>query len=302
MSSLGKWMPDLVRRARRSCLENYRHRTAHVCPRPVLIGGNQKSGTTAIGALLAVATGLRFSNDPLWQAQRHDARPFLFTDLLEGRVALEDFIRRHRAYFAPEIIKDPDFAFSYADLRRCFPDAPEVFIVRDPRQNIRSILNRLGLPGHLDELGDGHRALLAGKKGWQAIVDGRGLGITEGNYISRLAQRWSAGVRCYLEQPASIEMVRYEDFLADKPGCIANLAERVGLPIVADIRKDQDRQYQPRGNCNVSLDAFFGQKNLDIIERVCAHEMALVGYTRPQSSASSVAVPVAVSSSIAAST
>lgn len=203
MSSFGKWLPSSVRRTGRSCLENYRHRRARVCPRPVLIGGNQKSGTTAIGALLAVATGLRYSNDPLWQAHRHDTRPFLFPDLLEGRVELEDFIQRHRAYFAAEIIKDPDFAFSYPDLRHCFPDAPQVFIVRDPRQNIRSILNRLKLPGDLDELGNEHHELLAGKEGWQAIIEGRGLAITGGNYISRLAQRWSVGVRCYLEQSAS---------------------------------------------------------------------------------------------------
>jgi hypothetical protein len=207
-------------------------------------------------------------------------------------VTLEDFGRRHRAYFAPEIIKDPNFAFSYPELRRRFPDAPRVFIVRDPRQNIRSILNRLGLPGHLDELGDEHNELLARKDGWHAIVEGRGLAITEGNYISRLAQRWSAGVRCYSQQRASVEMVRYEDFLADKPGCIADLAGRVGLPIVADIRKDQDRQYQPRGNRSVSLDAFFGEKNLDLIESICAPEMALVGYTRQQPFASSAAAPV----------
>lgn len=259
-------------------METYRHRRAHVCSRPVLIGGNQKAGTTAIGALLAVATGQRFSNDPLWQAHRNDARPFLFTDVLERRVALEDFIRRHRAYFAAEIIKDPDFAFSYPDLRRCFPDAPLVFIVRDPRHNLRSILNRLGLPGHLDELGSEHRKLLAGKAGWEAILDGRGLPLSGGNYIARLAQRWSASARCYREQHASIELVRYEDFMADKPGCIAALAERLGLPVVADIRQDQDRQYQPRGNRSVPLDAFFGTANLRLIESICAEGMAYFGY------------------------
>lgn len=299
MSSLATWMPELVRRTRRSCIENYRHRVAHVCPRPVLIGGNQKSGTTAIGALLAVATGLRFSNDPLWHAQRHDARPFLFTDLLERRVALEDFVRQHRAYFAAGIIKDPDFAFSYSDLRRCFPDAPQVFIVRDPRQNLRSILNRLQLPGYLDELSDEHQQRLAGKKGWQAILAGRGLAITEGNYISRLAQRWSAGVRCYLEQGARVELVRYEDFLADKAGCIARLAEKVGLPVVADIRKDQDRQYQPRGDRSVALEAFFGERNLAIIDSVCAAEMALLGYPREQSPAMSVAAPIVLAQALA---
>lgn len=80
-----------------------------------------------------------------------------------------------------------------------------------------------------------------------------------------------------------VEMIRYEDFLVDKAGCIAGLAERLGLPVVADIRKDQDRQYQPRGDRNVSLDAFFGEKNLQLIESVCAEGMAHFGYPQRMS-------------------
>lgn len=274
------WMPGFVRRTGRQCRQFYKHQTAKVCPCPVLVGGMQKSGTTAIGALLAIATGGKFSNDPFWHAHKFDARPFLFTDLLESRLTLEAFVQRHRAYFSAEIIKDPDFNFLYAALRSRFPGSPQVFIARDPRQNIRSILNRLGLPGDLDELGEEHHRLLAGKEGWQAIIGGLGVAITGGNYVARLAQRWSVGVKCYVEQRSLIELVRYEDFLADKPGCIARLAGRLGLPVVADIRKDQDRQYQPRGDRTVPLDAFFGAKNLAIIESACAKGMAHFRYTQ----------------------
>jgi hypothetical protein len=267
-----------ARRFGRRCIRYCQHRTARVFPRPVIVGGSPKSGTTAIAALLARAVGARFSNDPFWHVVHHDANGFLLPDILEGRLSVGEFVDRYGAYFQAEIVKDPDFAFLYRQLRERFPHSRQVFIVRDPRDNIRSILNRLGIPGDLEELDprDGH--IPAGKQGWQAIFEGRGLGISRGNYVARLAQRWNLGVRHYLDARDSIRLVRYEDFVADKVGTIEQLAEDLDMPVTVDISGDVDRQFQSRGHRGVVLASFFGADNLRAIETLCAEGMAALGY------------------------
>lgn len=274
-------LPHPLRRARRlgrRCIRFCQHRTATVFPRPVIVGGSPKSGTTAIAALLARAAGARFSNDPFWHVVHHDAKGFLLPDILEGRLSVGEFVDRYGAYFQAEIVKDPDFAFLYRQLRERFPQSRQVFIVRDPRDNIRSILDRLGIPGDLKELDPRDGYIPAGKQGWRAIFEGRGLGISQGNYVARLAQRWNLGVRRYLDARATIRLVRYEEFVADKVGTIEQLAEDLGMPVEADISAEVDRQFQSRGRRGVVLEEFFGADNLRAIESLCADGMAALGY------------------------
>ena len=246
----------------------------------MIVGGNQKSGTTAIAALLAKATGSRFSNDPFWHVARRDGREGVLDDVLAGRMTVDEVVERYRAYFSAEIIKDPNFSFLYPELERRFPGAPQLFIVRDPRQNIRSILNRLCIDGHLDELLPEHRQALAHEPGWRAILEGGGLGTTGDSHVARLAQRWNIAVARYLERSASIHLARYEDFLPDKASYIGMLADKVGLRVTTDIREALDEQYQPRGNHAISMEEFFGQRNLRLIESICAAGMARFGYAR----------------------
>lgn len=268
-----------VRRFGRRCVRFCQHRTARVHPRPVIIGGSPKSGTTAIAALLAKAVGERFSNDPFWHVVHHDARGFLLPEILEGRLTIGTFVDRYAAYFEAGIVKDPDFVFLYRQLRERFPESKQVFIVRDPRDNIRSILNRLGIPGDLQEI-DPRSYIPASKPGWRAVFEGCGLGTIQGNYIARLARRWSLGVRRYLEERASIRLVRYEDFVGDKVGVIEQLADDLGLVVRNDISGEVNRQFQPRGRRNVVLETFFGEDNLRAIESVCADGMAALNYGR----------------------
>jgi hypothetical protein len=246
----------------------------------VIVGGNQKSGTTAIAALLAKATGSHFSNDPFWHVARRDGHARVLEDVLAGRLTVDEVVERYRAYFAAEIIKDPNFSFLYPELERRFPGAPQLFIVRDPRQNIRSILNRLCIDGHLEDLRPGHHRVLAHEPGWRAILAGDGLGIREGNHVARLAQRWNLAVARYLERRSAIHLARYEDFLADKAAYIGMLADKVGLRVTADIGEALDRPYQPRGDHSLSMDEFFGERNLALIESICAEGMARFGYAK----------------------
>jgi hypothetical protein len=255
-----------------------RHQTAAIFPRPVIFGGSPKSGTTAIAALLAQATGLRLSNDPFWRVCRRDRDGYLLPDVLEGNLRLDAFVRKYPAYFSAEIVKDPDFAFLFRDLQRVFPDSPQVFIVRDPRENIRSILNRLHLRGDLERLGPAENRMLAGEGGWRVILDGRGLRLDAGaNYIGRLAQRWARGVDGYLAAGAPVHLVRYEDVVQDRHAFITDLAELLGFEVTTDIRGKLGRPHLSPGR-SVPMEAFFGSRNLSIIEETCAPYMAKFGY------------------------
>lgn len=267
-----------VRRFALGCRQRYRHQRLKVADCPVLVGGNQKSGTTAIGALLARATGSSFSNDPFWAITRHGRQAPVFPDVLAGRQDLGDVVERHREYFSADVIKDPNFSFLQGQLKRRFPDAPRVFIVRDPRQNIRSILNRLRLDGHLTAFGPEQEAALARMPGWRAILAGTDLGVTGIDHIERLARRWNRAVEGYLAHAEGGCLVRYEDFVADKAGQIGELADRLGMAVTTDIRPEQDRAFQPRGNRRVAPEEFFGERNLARIETICGPYMVRFGY------------------------
>lgn len=267
-----------VRRFALGCRQRYRHHMRKVATRPVLVGGNQKSGTTAIAALLARATGSTFSNDPFWAITRYGKQAPVFPDVLAGRQELGAVVERYREYFSADVIKDPNFSFLQGQLRQRFPDAPQVFIVRDPRQNIRSILNRLRLDGHPTAFGPEQEAALARMPGWRAILAGTDLGVVGSDHIERLARRWNRAVESYLAHTDVTCLVRYEDFVADKAGQIGALAERLGMSVTTDIRPEQDRAYQPRGNRSVSPEEFFGERNLTRIEAICGPYMVRFGY------------------------
>ena len=100
----------------------------------------------------------------------------------------------------------------YRELRAHFPGAAFVMVIRDPRDNIRSILNRLKIPGDLQDLGPEHRGEIT--RAWELIVDGRWLGLRGDNYIEMLAERWNYITDSYLENEDDIRLVKYEDFVA----------------------------------------------------------------------------------------
>ncbi len=237
---------------------------------PVIVLGNQKSGTTAIAALLAERAGLSATLD-LEEMTDEDERQMHRRD--DGLAA---FVSSHKLEFSREVIKEPRLTFLYPKVRGRFPEAQFVFIVRDPRENIRSILDRLNLPGDREQLPDQHRAEV--DPVWELVLDGHWMGLSGENYVDRLAARWSRAARTYLDNAGAFSLVRYEDFLDDKEAVITQLVERLGLPAVNDIHDKVDAQYQPRGNRSVGWKAFYSESNLTRIESRCASAMKELGY------------------------
>jgi hypothetical protein len=231
--------------------------------------GVQKSGTTAIASLLAKLTGRTLSSD-----FTHLDPPAERTRFFDRDLPFDEFVAGHRAELGRDIVKDPNLSFFVAELRVAFPASRVVFISRDPREQIRSLLDWMELPGDRDELdaeplAENMRMLLEGR--WPR-VEGR-------NYVDRLAARWRLAADAYLAHREQVELIRYEDFVRDKAGELAALARRVGLEPVNDVGGEVDTQFQPRGRPRPWPEVY-GLRNLRLIEEACAAQMAALGYAR----------------------
>lgn len=263
-------MKDAMFDAARAAVFALKKRLARVNEMPVFVLGNQKSGTTAIAALLAEYAGLTATLDVDYPAAHALIR------VQRGAQSFEAFVKTHRWAFSRDVVKEPHLTFLYGPLRRRFPRARYAMVIRDPRDNVRSILNRLDIPGDREAI-----TLEAYEKAipiWQEIVRSTSIGVKEAQYVAALAARWNRATDVYLTHTEQIELIRYEDFLAGKEAAIARLAWRLGLPQAGSIAEKVDVQYQPRGDRSVAWVDFFGARNLARIEDACRKRMQKLGY------------------------
>lgn len=251
-----------------------REARARIHPAPVFVLGLQKSGTTAIAALLAERAGLSCALDLF----RETDRPVL-PQVHAGTLSFEAFLHRNRLDFSRALVKEPNLTPFYPRLVRRFPESAFIFIVRDPRDTIRSILNRLGLPGDLDVFDPDELASRPEVDTvWRYVLDGRWLGLEGDHVLDLLAARWNAYVDQYHRHRSGLRLVRYEDFLADKAGEIDRLAEALHLEARHPIDDLLDHPFQPPGDRSVSWAAFYGPNNLARIEALCGERLHRLGY------------------------
>jgi hypothetical protein len=237
---------------------------------PIVVLGNQKSGTTAIGALLAIHLEKPVTLDmpALW---------YEIDKILRGQRPLRSFVHRYACYFNGGVVKEPWLTFAFSELRTIFPAGKYVLVLRDPRDNIRSMLDRLSMPGHLEA---NPPALGALPTGWRQAFDPSLLGCACEHYVDVLAERWNRAAslpKC--PGGDALVVARYEDFVRDKMGFIADLADRLGERGHADISEHVDRRFQPRGQLReVGWQDFFGKQNLARIESRCRTLMEAYRY------------------------
>lgn len=239
--------------------------TATANPHPAFVFGNQKSGTTAIAALLAAATGKTVTLD--FAGAEH---PYA-SALLSGATPIAEFVRRNSWAFSAQVIKEPTLTFVAPQLMDYFGAEKAVFIVRNPFDNIRSILVRQKLRGDLDTLPAGARL----NPTWRRILSGEDLGLSRAHYIEILAQRWLRAVEIWRNHQERFVLVRYEDFLQDKKCKIAQIAQAFDLAIVEDVTPFLEVEYQPRDKVSQPADLFFGD-NYYRIKKIC--ESAAMGF------------------------
>lgn len=239
---------------------------------PVFILGNHKSGTTAIAALLAEATNYSVTLD-LTRAIPDSA---LQLRLIYGLQCFNNFLDEYRLEFSRAIIKEPVLTIFYNELREFFPKAKFVYIVRDPRDNIRSILNRLLIPGNLKNIDIFSYPEIQKTLVWSLAFDTSWLGIPSSGYIDALSKKWNIFCDAYEEDHI---LIKYEDFKNDKEDRIHNLAESLNIKVVKSIADKVDVQYQRKGNNISTWEEFYGKDNLALIERNCMEYMKKFNYS-----------------------
>ncbi|PNW35287.1 UNVERIFIED_CONTAM: hypothetical protein BEN50_17775 [Euhalothece sp. KZN 001] len=253
--------------------ERWRCYTSQVNPHPILVFGNQKSGTSAVTALLGEATGLSYTIDIFCLYEDLEER------LLKRETSLNELLDRARFYFSREIIKEPGLTFFYDDLRAHFPKSHQVFVLRNPYDNIRSILNRVNLPGNLEDLNDIHWQYIREKLPyWYVVFDGTFAGHKGNNYIETLALRCRQVFEIYLSCQTNVIPIWYESFKKNKVKIIHQLASELNLPIKHNIENIKDNQFQPKGNSSIDTETFFGSKNMERIRKICGEVALDVGY------------------------
>ena len=235
----------------------------------VIAIGMQKSGTSAIAALVAARVGLTAAID----LPREIRSPTFHR--VRTAADLERFIARNRREFASGLVKEPNVTYLAPLLRGRFPDARLLAIVRSPADTIRSVLQRLGIPG---DAADHRPARGLASPGWDVVLDGEWQGFGPCGPVTCLARRWTKCIESIEALGDDAVVVRYEDFSADKAGVIEDLVRRLGLVASDPITDLLDRPFQPSGERVDSLRAYFGA-NVDTIDRECAEVAARWGYT-----------------------
>lgn len=240
--------------------------------KPLFVLGNPKSGTTIVAKLLSKATKKSLTSD-IKSIIEHTPLKLDFKLL-----SFNSFIKKHKYEFSKEIIKEPFLSFYTDELIKAFPNAKFIWIVRDPYQNIRSILNRLNIPGNLEDIKFNNITELKKSPAWRLNLQSKMFGYNSSNYIEAMAYRWNHAINIYKKNIDKITLVKYEDFLLDKKTYIDNLVLELGFTLKRDISNSVDIQYQPKGNSKIDLKEFFGIENYKMITRICNKNMKEIGY------------------------
>lgn len=235
---------------------------------PIFVLGHQKSGTTAIAALLSEATQLPATLDILEDHRTQD-----FGRVLASQMSVEDYVRRYPLAFRRPIIKEPNLTLMGPQLAEQFPEARWVMVIRDPVQNIRSLLDRVGLAGDLERLDDS--AVQKLQPPWNLLFEHpTGSADWPEHYIDQLAERWCLFAGVTRQLPTTPLVVRYEDFARDKQGCIESLAQRLGESVRVDIADRVDISRQPAGARRARPEADVFGANLARIHARCSESLS----------------------------
>jgi len=254
-------------------IQRLRRLSSTINDEPIIVLGNQKSGTSAVVCLLGEASKRSYTNDIFtWFGEAESS-------VLDGQLPFDEFVQTARYYFSKTFIKDPGLTFIFNQLDERFPSAKYVFVIRHPLTNIRSILNRLNIPGDLEDLRDEHwEYVRTARPNWRPVLTGQSGGYLNGNYIERLAHRCRLALELAASDQNRWKIVRYEDFVADKAATISRTLEWLGFSTVADISSIVDKPFQPASAVVTPPMEFFGERNHKLIVDICSSSMSKHGY------------------------
>ena len=252
-----------------------------VNPDAIHVFGCQKSGTSAVAQLTAMAGGLSATVDipTIWRTP--------VSDIVRGEASVKGLVEAHRPYFSRELVKEPGLAPILDEVAGHIGLQKVVFVVRNPTTNVRSILQRRGVAGDLPELRvEDVAAMLKGNwhwtYDWPHVYRPQAKFWSEGrHYVEGLGALWSSCVAAMEraeKNGVEVHVVRYEDFVKDKRGTVERILAEFGRPVRQDVSAHVDVHFQPKGDHSISVEDFFGADNLARLEDVTRPGAQLFGY------------------------
>ena len=217
-----------------------------VNPDAIHVFGCQKSGTSAVAQLTAMAGDLSATVDipTIWRTP--------VSDIVTGQSTVQNLVDAHRPYFSRELVKEPsltpilDHVAGHVGLRKV------VFVVRDPLTNVRSMLQRRGLEGNRPELAaEAFAAMMKGN--WHWTCDWPHVYRPQAKFWSEDAitsRAWGSCGRLWRPWAGEGEWggspcVRYEDFKNKRSTVSASWRTR---PASSAERVTWDVRFQPKGD------------------------------------------------------
>jgi hypothetical protein len=212
---------------------------------PVLVFGFPKSGTSAISALLAHRTNKSLTLDTkyLWE-------PYL-SEIKEGKIEFDRHIRRFSYPFSKAIIKEPNMVFITDKILPVYSNAKILVIKRDKLDNIKSILDRLKIPGNLKE----NPEYSVVNRNWRSLLFSK-----DEHYVDVLNKHYKeAEIKLNMLKPQNPVFITYENFKKDKEKEIDRIANELNLAVKQNINHLLNEQFQPKSKNIESTQEFFGE-------------------------------------------
>lgn len=234
-------------------------------PRTRVLGvGCIKSGSTVVLQALAAATRLSLGFD--CQALGDTA---VVQQVIRREVPLESIFNAcSHELWAWSLTKDPMLTPLALRLASVWPALSShgeelrlYFLVRNPFDVVRSVIEHLGLKVRLDPEHSNEQLFhttnlpLTGRftRGMQLFLDTTKVGFNYTGYADALVQQWALFADEYLRDRQRYVLVRYEDFEAEPVNSTRNLSQALGLDVhwdpdtIARVQEVSRTQYQTRG-------------------------------------------------------
>jgi len=221
--------------------------------RPIFIIGAPRSGTSLLYALLRSSSRLAHwpgEAHEVWEADYHPAlRGWSSNVLGPDDLTPSAATRIRRRFFltaggrARLIDKTPRNSLRVGFVDALFPDAHYLFLKRDGRDNVNSLINAWRTPRYRTyRLPTPHLIPGADPAWWKFVLYPGWEQDASGPLELVSAKQWTASNDRALESSKAIEperwtSVRYEDLVAGPVACVEALAARLELPFEEEMKR-----------------------------------------------------------------
>ncbi|CAN5698930.1 hypothetical protein BH18ACT15_BH18ACT15_03200 [soil metagenome] len=220
--------------------------------RPIFIVGAPRSGTSLLFSILRVSPHLGHwpgEAHEVWEASHHPIVHGRESNVLEASDATPEVARRiRRSFFLVTgrskrlIEKSPRNSLRLPFVDAIFPDAHYVYLKRDGRDNVSSLINAWRTTRYRTyRLPEGHAIPGVDPAWWKFILYPGWKDDLEGPLELVCARQWRAANEGVMRSVASIDesrhtSLRYEDLVERPAEEIGRLVARLGFPFDHEVR------------------------------------------------------------------